>query len=76
MLAKLERSLDSRAAKQRAVEEDRRQLAKLLNDIKPSSAAGLAFAKSRASSTGRFRAVFCVDLVKNGRTVRVIGPAW
>ena len=63
MLAKLERSLDSRAAKQRAVEEDRRQLAKLLNDIKPSSAAGLAFAKSRGK----------LDWPLQGRVLRGFG---
>ena len=58
-----ERSLDSRAAKQRAVEEDRRQLAKLLNDIKPSSAAGLAFAKSRGK----------LDWPLQGRVLRGFG---
>ena len=72
MLAKLERSLDSRAAKQRAVEEDRRQLASF-NDNKPSSAAGLALpnlAASRLAASGAFAGLV------SARMAKVIGPAW
>ena len=63
MLAKLERSLDTRAKRQAAIEADRKRLNEVLNNIKPSAVAGQPFAQSK----GR------LDWPATGRVLRGFG---
>ena len=57
MLSKLDRSLDTRAKRQAAIEADRQRLTQVLNNIKPSAVGGQPFAQSKGKmdwpTTGR-----------------------
>ena len=63
MLSKLDRSLDTRAKRQAALEADRARLNEVLNNIKASAVAGQPFAKSKGK----------LDWPTQGRVLRGFG---